>query len=176
MSVTRRFFGRGLAASFAAGLITISPHRGRAAALPTPSGKPILKISGAIGVHNVGQEAVFDRPMLEALGWSSFRTRTPWYDNPVMFEGVLMTTVLRTVAASGQSLVVTALNDYTTQIPISDFSRYGVLLALKRDGKYMPVSDKGPLFIVYPYDSDPELQRQTYYSRSAWQVAEMQVV
>ena len=34
----------------------------------------------------------------------------------------------------------------------------------------MPVRDKGPLFVVYPYDSDPELRSQKFYSRSAWQV------
>jgi hypothetical protein len=66
-----------------------------------------------------------------------------------------------------------ALNDYTTEIPVDDFTKYNVILALKRDGEYMPVRDKGPLFIVYPYDSDPELRSQKYYSRSAWQVARL---
>jgi hypothetical protein len=37
----------------------------------------------------------------------------------------------------------------------------------------MAVRDKGPLFIIYPYDSDPQLQNQTYYTRSAWQVAKL---
>jgi hypothetical protein len=71
--------------------------------------------------------------------------------------------------------LATALNDFSTEIPVSDFSRYGVLLALKRDGNYMPVRDKGPLFIVYPYDSSPELKAQKFYSRSAWQVAKLLV-
>jgi hypothetical protein len=35
------------------------------------------------------------------------------------------------------------------------------------------VRDKGPLFIVYPYDSKPELKSQTYYGRSAWQLAKL---
>ena len=39
----------------------------------------------------------------------------------------------------------------------------------------MPVREKGPLFIVYPYDSAPEIRHQKYYSRSAWQVARMVV-
>jgi len=37
----------------------------------------------------------------------------------------------------------------------------------------MQVRDKGPLFIIYPYDSMQELQSQTYYTRSAWQVAKL---
>ncbi|MDU1358477.1 MAG: oxidoreductase, partial [Citrobacter freundii] len=41
--------------------------------------------------------------------------------------------------------------------------------------KYMRIRDKGPLFIVYPYDSMPELNNQIYYSRSAWQVSSMDI-
>jgi hypothetical protein len=172
MPLTRRTLACSVIALAAGGV----PSPSWADDLPPPAGKVILKISGAIARHNRGSDAVFDRAMLEALGWSSFETRSPWYNGPTQFSGVLMRTLLQKVGASGQMLMVTALNDYTTQIPVSDFARYDVLLALKRDGNYMPVNDKGPLFIVYPYDSDPELRRQTYYNRSAWQVSEMQVV
>ena len=65
------------------------------------------------------------------------------------------------------------LNDYTTIIPIDDFYKFPVIMALKMNGQYMRIRDKGPLFIVYPYDSSAELQNQIYYSRSAWQVSKM---
>jgi hypothetical protein len=113
--------------------------------------------------------------MLETLGTESFTTTTPWYNGPVTFEGVRMSRLLDRVGAMGTTLTVTALNDYTSDIPIEDFRTYPVILAMKRDGAYMPVRDKGPLFIVYPYDSDPALKHQRYYSRSAWQVARMVV-
>lgn len=144
-----------------------------AAALAAPTDKVILEISGRISVFNEGETARFDRPMLEGLGMKSFQTMTPWFSAPVTFEGVPMTTLLAAVGASGDRIVVIALNDYTTEIPIADFAEFGVLLALKRDGAYMPVRDKGPLFIVYPYDSRAELRQQKYYSRSAWQVAKI---
>jgi hypothetical protein len=137
--------------------------------------KPILTISGQIGVREDGDVAKFDRPMLEALGLRSFTTKTPWYSEPVSFEGVPMRTLLRAVGASGTRVTAIALNDYTTEIPVADFEQFEVLLALKRDGNYMPVRDKGPLFIVYPYDSDSRLQSQTYYGRSAWQVCKLVV-
>ena len=113
--------------------------------------------------------------MLEALGMDSFETTTPWYNGAVRFEGVRMHRLLQTVGASGDSVTAVALNDYTTDIPLADFKRYGVLLAMKRDRNDMPVRDKGPLFIVYPYNSKPELQSQKFYSRSAWQVASLEV-
>ena len=82
---------------------------------------------------------------------------------------------MQTVRADGETAVAASLNDYETRIPIADFTRFGVLLALKRNGEYMPVREKGPLFIVYPYDSEPELRSQKYYSRSAWQLARLVV-
>lgn len=157
-----------------AGLSTAALIRPTAAAqLAVPTGKVILTISGVITRTNRANTAIFDRPMLEALGISSIDTKTPWYAGQVHFEGVKMEDLMQQVGATGQTVTAVALNDYSSEIPFSDFSRYGVLLALKRGGAYMPVSDKGPLFIVYPYDSSPDLQSQKFYSRSAWQVSRM---
>ena len=142
-----------------------------AASLATPADRPILAISGKIGVTNKDGTAQFDRAMLEALGLKTIETTTPWHEGKVKFEGVPMDTLMKLVGASGERVSVVALNDYSTEIPMEDFAKFNVILALKRDGQYMAVRDKGPLFIIYPYDSDPELKSQTYYARSAWQVA-----
>jgi hypothetical protein len=144
-----------------------------AGTLPAPTGKPILTISGAISNTNNGKDAVFDKAMLEGLGQEKIKTTTPWYEGPVEFEGVRLDALMKLVGAEGTTVTAVALNDYVTTIPLEDFSKYRVLLALKRDGNYMSVRDKGPLFIVYPYDSDPELQSQTFYGRSAWQLAKL---
>ncbi len=173
--VTRRGFA-GLAATAvaaAAGLGGTAPAL--AAPLAKPEGKVVLTISGLIGNTNNGDKAEFDMPMLEALGTTSFTTKTPWYKDAVTFSGVPMSKLLETVGAKGTSLTVTALNDYATDIPVEDFKTHPVLLATKRDGNYMPVRDKGPLFIVYNYDSNGELQHQRLSSRSVWQVARMVV-
>jgi hypothetical protein len=160
----------------AVGLILLGAHRPVAAApLAPPAEKPILTITGNITTTNADGVALFDRAMLEKLGMISFETTTPWYSGVTKFEGVPMAKLLALVGAKGTRLVVVALNDYSSEIPIEDFERYGVILALKRDGEYMPVRDKGPLFIVYPYDSAPELKSQKFYSRSAWQVKSFEV-
>ena len=166
----RSFSRRSLGVFMAAGLVA---HTSRARALVVPKDRIILSISGQIGTHNEGDVALFDRSMLEALGLQGFATKTPWYDEVTRFDGVLMRTLMRSVAASGSRVIATALNDYTTSIPITDFEQYDVLLALKRNGTYMPVRDKGPLFIVYPFDSDKLLRTQTYYGRCAWQINQL---
>jgi hypothetical protein len=147
----------------------------RADSLEQPKDKPILTVSGKIAITNGSGTAQFDRAMLEGLGMVSFETTTPWYKGPVKFEGVPLVKLMAAVGATGQRIIAIALNDYSAEVPMEDAIKYNVILALKRDGEYMPVRDKGPLFVVYPFDSDPELKSQKFYSRSVWQVARMEV-
>jgi hypothetical protein len=171
---TRRAFGQRLLGAMALPAATglLTARQAAAATLAPPTDKPILTISGKIHITNVGETAQFDRAMLEALGMTAFETHTPWYDKVVRFEGPLMRALLASVGAYGDTVEAHALNDYSTAIPIADFTQYGAILALKRDGSYLTVRDKGPLFVVYPYDTDAELRQQKYYGRSAWQVAQ----
>src|SRR5467141_3316275 len=91
-----------------------------AASLPEPTDKPILTVTGKISITNKDGTAQFDRAMLEALGQTSFSTATPWYDGPVKFEGVPLAKLLDVVGASGDHIIATALNDYSTNIPVED--------------------------------------------------------
>ena len=49
------------------------------------------------------------------------------------------------------------------------------VLATRLDDKPMPVREKGPLFIIYPFDESEELRSERYYSRSAWQLRTLEV-
>lgn len=141
--------------------------------LPVPTEKPVLIIAGSITNTNSSKEAVFDRSTLEAVGMQTVETATPWYPGRSRFEGVSLDALMRLVGAKGTKVRAVAIDDYETTIPLDDFKKFNVILALKRDGNYMPVRDKGPLFIIYPYDSDSQLQTETYYGRSAWQVTKL---
>lgn len=147
----------------------------KAQTLPNPKERPVLTISGQIATTNQGETAQFDRTMLEDLGMVAIRTTTPWHNGVINFEGVRLDKLMSHVGAKGRTVVAIALNDYTTEIPIGDFAKYGTILAIKKDGEYMPVRDKGPLFIIYPFDSRSELKSQIYYGRSAWQVTKLVV-
>jgi hypothetical protein len=146
-----------------------------AQSLAAPAEKPILTVSGKISTTNKDDTAQFDRAMLESIGMETIETTTPWYSGPVKFEGISLDKLMKRIGASGERAVFVALNDYSSEIPIEDFAKYNVILALKRNGEYMPVRDKGPLFVIYPFDSKPELKNQTFYGRSVWQVAKIVV-
>lgn len=117
----------------------------------------------------------FSIGQLEALGLATIETTTPWHSGKIRFEGVSLKRLMDHVGASGKTASVLALNNYRTEIPLSDFSVHPVILALKRDGQYMPVTDKGPLFVIYPFDSSKELNSELFYSRAAWQVRRITV-
>lgn len=146
-----------------------------ALALDAPKERPILAVSGKIAVKNAGETARFDMKMIEALPQHSFTTRTPWYDKPVKFTGPLLADLLAAVKASGTSVSAVAINDYKVSIPMADATKFQMIVATQIDGKPIPVREKGPLFVVYPFDSSAELRTSTYYERSIWQLKALDI-
>nr|WP_245635155.1 molybdopterin-dependent oxidoreductase [Marinobacterium profundum] len=143
--------------------------------LPQPSGPVILTVEGALSNTNGNGVARFDREMLEDLSLHHTRTDTPWTEGIVDFEGPLGRRVLDFVGAKGETLIVTALNDYSTEVPLADFYSYDVILALKMDGQYIRIRDKGPIFIIYPFAEFPALQTEIIHNRSVWQLKSIRV-
>jgi hypothetical protein len=167
------FGARGIFAAFAAAVVLCVAQP--AAALQPATGKIVLTISGSVGEKNAGSAAVFDMAMLEKLPQRSFTTMTPWEKQPVKFTGPLLRDVLAAAKATGTTIKAAALNDYQTSIPADDAQKFDVILAHKMNDADIPVKTKGPLFIVYPYDSKPELRSTLYYERSAWQLKSMTI-
>jgi len=163
-------------AALALGLLAATAGWNTASAdgLGEPKGRVILTITGKVGQPNRGNEAVFDMAMLEALPQHSFTTSTPWFDKPVKFTGPRLADVLAAIKAQGQTIHASAINDYTVRIPAADVAQ-GVIVARLLDDKPMAVRDKGPLFVVYPFDSKAELRSSVYYERSIWQLKRMSI-
>lgn len=165
----------------ALGSLVVSIRDGHAAdPLPAPRGEVLLTVSGAIGRGNAQDaagrlEARFDRAMLEQIGFTEVNTATPWHSGAMRFEGVLLRAVLGMVEAHGNNLLASAHNEYSATLPASDAMRYNVILAMKLNGEIMTLRDKGPLFIIYPFDSDKSLQTDMTYIRSVWQLRRIDV-
>ena len=162
-----------LVLSSAATLATVTPL---AQALDRPKGRVVLTVSGRIGQRNADRVAAFDMDMLAALPQHSFLTRTPWYAEARKFTGPLLRDVLAAVEAQGKQLRAIALNDYKVDLPAGDAQKFPVVLARLMDDKPMSVREKGPLFLIYPFDSDETLRNERYYSRSAWQLKALDVL
>ncbi|NIY70852.1 molybdopterin-dependent oxidoreductase [Marivivens donghaensis] len=144
--------------------------------LARPEGDIILTVSGNIAHTNGDGIAEFDMEMLEEIGATSFDTATIWTDGVQTFTGVEMRTLLDYLGAEGSTVRATAINDYAVDIPNDEIEEGAELVAYARNGEPMSVRDKGPLWVVYPFDSSPELQTEVKYSRSIWQMDRIEVL
>lgn len=145
-------------------------------ALGKPSGPVILTVKGKVDSALGAAGASFDDAMLAQMPQREIKTRTPWHEGVKSFSGPLLRDVLKAVGAQGSMLRAVALNDYRVDLPAEDADRFDVVVARLLDGKPMPVRDKGPLFIMYPFDEKPELRVPQYFGRCAWQLRTIEVL
>jgi len=112
---------------------------------------------------------------LDALDQVAFETTTIWTDGEVSFSGVPLKTLLLQLQASGQTVEMIALNDYSVTMPIAELEDDAPIVATRMNGAPMSVRDKGPYWLVYPYDRDARYKSETTYSRSIWQLNRLRV-
>ncbi|MBX3577040.1 MAG: molybdopterin-dependent oxidoreductase [Rhizobiaceae bacterium] len=160
-----------LAIAATAALFSVSAH-----ALDVPKERVVLTVSGAIDETNSQAGAEFDLGMLKALPGRSGQMETPWTDGQTRFEGPLLRALLDAVGAHGATLRITALNDYSAEVPVTDATDFDTMLAVSMNGEPMSVRDKGPIFMIYPFDTNPELYNEKYFSRSVWQIKSIEVI
>lgn len=147
----------------------------RAGSLPQPTGEVILTVTGKIANTNSPAGATFDLAMLEALAGRTASMETPWTKGQVTFSGPLARAIMEAVGARGTVLKVRALNDYASEVPMEDALEHATILATRMNGKPMSVREKGPLFLIYPFDLEPALYNEKYFSRSVWQIKSITV-
>lgn len=145
-------------------------------ALPYPEGQIVLTVTGNIDVTNEGDTAVFDRQMLMDLGKVSYSTSTIWTDDIIEFTGPTLHSLLERLGVRDGAVETIALNDYFVTIPVEEITEEAPILALQMDGRNMSVRMKGPVWVIYPYDSDPKYQNTLTQSRSIWQLKEINVI
>jgi hypothetical protein len=145
------------------------------APLDEPTGQVILTVTGDVAVTNAEGKAEFDRDLLKEVGWRAIDTTTIWTEGPQHFEGVPLKALADRLGVEGQDLMMAAINDYIVHIPYSVVAADAALLALDRNGTPMTIRDKGPIWVVFPYDAEPEYMTETYHSRSIWQLVSIQV-
>ncbi|KAJ55101.1 hypothetical protein ACMU_15205 [Actibacterium mucosum KCTC 23349] len=113
---------------------------------------------------------------LDALPQVSFETSTIWTDTAITFSGVAMAEIIKAAGLTGSTVEMVALNDYAATIPMSDVAESAPIIATRIDGATLSVRDKGPFWVVFPYDADPKYQTETVYSQSVWQLSRLNIL
>jgi len=152
------------------GILSVIPALARAKA--TVEQEVTLEVSGNIKTFTSPTKRVFvlTPARFQALPQSSITTATSW--TPVAtFSGVTMEDLIKATGAQGDYVQVHALDDYSVRIPVTDFRKYGVIIARYMNGKALPCNSFGPYFIIYPKDKYPtELSTPTAEAKFVWQV------
>ncbi|MCA1334508.1 molybdopterin-dependent oxidoreductase [Pseudooceanicola marinus] len=125
---------------------------------------PLLRLT-------LGDEVItYDLATLQEMPTTGFETTTIWTEGVQAFRGIRMTDFLARHGIEGGVLQLIAANDYAIEIPVDSFRPDGAILAYERNGTPMTLRSKGPLWLVYPYDSSSDFRSEVIYSNSIWQL------
>lgn len=92
------------------------------------------------------------------------------------FSGVSLESFIKKYAIKGSAIRVFALDDYSYTIPLSELTAYHAIIAYKKNGNFMPISDLGPYSIIYPRDRHPELNKLDVDAKTVWQIRQIDVL
>ena len=123
-----------------------------------------------------GAQHEFDMAALDALPQISFTTSTIWTDGKMTFSGPALRNVLGAGGIDKGVVHLVALNDYAVDLDLAGTDDKAPIIATRINGAEFGVRDNGPLWIVYPFDSDLRYQDEVVYSASVWQLVRAEAV
>ncbi len=138
--------------------------------LAAPSGEVLLTLSGELSHETVDGTVQLDLTQLKELPQVTFTTSTIWLEDEVTFTGPSLKSLLDLAGVESGTIEAVALNDYAVEIPVESITDEAPIVAYLMNGEEMSPRDKGPLWIVYPYDDDAQYRSEVIYSRSIWQL------
>lgn len=139
-------------------------------ALLTPAWAEPLLISGPSGEVSLSQEDIL------AMSDQQVVTQTPWTDGTLTFRGAPLAAVLARAGIDDGWVNARGLNNYSINVPIDQALAAKAFLAVHMNGELMRIKDKGPFWIVFPWDEHPELLTREIRAWSVWQLQALSVL
>lgn len=157
-------------------LFLLHPALAQDETLPEVTGPVILTVTGLDASIAPGGSFELDVGRLEALGAVEIETSSIWTEGVHRYRGLPLRTLVDFLGITTETLRLQALNDYSVDFPVSETTPAVPILAFKMDGKPMSVREKGPVWLIYPFDDDADYRTDTIYSRSIWQLDRIDVL
>lgn len=123
-----------------------------------------------------GQSTTFTDAELMALPQQSFETATIWTEGVIAFSGPTLKSVIDYAGVALGDVELYAINDYNVVLPIEKIGDSAPIIANRINGEPFSVRDKGPLWIVFPYDDGAEYNTEEYFALSVWQLNRLNVL
>lgn len=133
----------------------------------------LLRVEGDVD-GNAG--ITFDAQALLTLPRQDVVTGTIWTSGTETFSGPALSDVLRAAGAGDGDLRLVALNDYAVTIPRKVVEDTIPIVAVLRDGEQYGVRDKGPLWVIFPYDDGARFRNEQIFAYSIWQLVSIEVL
>jgi len=87
------------------------------------------------------------------------------------FEGPRLSAILHALGATGNRVKIMAIDDYNVEVGMDEITQYDPIIALRLDGKMLSIRDKGPYWLMWPYEEHPEINNDAGQAKAVWQVA-----
>ena len=144
-------------------------------ALAAPAAVQAGTLEIAAAAEN-GPDVVLDRADLESLEQVRIETNTPWTERRRAFEGPALVDVLDAAGIAGEAVELVALNDYRVTMPLDHAGPDYPIIAHRIDGKTFSVRERGPFWVIFPYDRGREFRSEKFAGWSVWQLSEIRVI
>ncbi|MBR2655613.1 MAG: oxidoreductase [Loktanella sp.] len=122
-----------------------------------------------------GRSVSFTYEELLALPQTEFRTGTIWTSDVDSYAGPTLAAVLDAAEVSHGDLRIYAINDYNVEFPADKISTDAPVLAVQVNGKPFSIREKGPIWLLFPFDDDDSYRTEDHFALSVWQLQQIDV-
>jgi hypothetical protein len=133
---------------------------------------PQLCLDGDI---SAGSPVFLDLEDLLEFPQTSFETTTIWTEAPHVFSGPSLSGVLGAFGAGQGDLTLTGLDSYRVTLRRSMVDEVSPIIAISLDGQRIRTRNRGPYWLMFPFDSRKEFQAAEYFAASVWHLAQITV-
>lgn len=138
-----------------------------AAAQDAPTGDILLTV---VPLPGAGEPLAIDLAALDALPQHAFSTSTPWSEGVHEYSGPALRDVLDLAGIDAPAIRAEAANDYQTVFAAPAEGADLPIIATRIDGETFARRENGPLWIMFPFDSDESMRSADHFAQSVWQL------
>ncbi|MFP2768544.1 molybdopterin-binding protein [Oceanisphaera sp. KMM 10153] len=115
---------------------------------------------------------------LQALPQADIITAHPWVTRPHHYRGVDLNRLMARLFGHRRvvTLYLETLNGFSVAVDWSKLSPFGSIIAWQDDELVMSRRNKGPLWLMLPFDRVPEVQQADFLHFMAWQLRGIRVL
>jgi hypothetical protein len=130
-----------------------------------------------ISIEGTDERFEITDDMLLQLEQQSFQTSSLWTEGRPSYSGPSLTSVLSMVGIHEQnSMTFVGANDYKVDISPALIDDTYPIIANRINGMPFSLREKGPLWVMYPFDKRKEYQTEPVYGAAVWQLVEIRVL